>query len=288
VIELSTKAEFMNEFLTYMRYPTSGQRGENTRRIAASEDRPGGFEFRAVSFRYPETETWALRDLNLVIPSGQKLSIVGENGAGKTTFIKLLCRLYDPTEGQILWNGTDIRELDHDDYRRLFTVVFQDFGLLAFSVNDNVILGGELQSDEREAAARKSGFDERLKTLDRGWDTSVTREFDNDGVNLSGGEAQKLAMCRALYRPAAVAILDEPTAALDPVAEFQVYRRFDEMVSGKTAIYISHRLSSCRFCDRIAVFHHGALSEYGTHDELCRNGGRYAAMWQAQAKYYRW
>ena len=244
-------------------------------------------EFRHVSFRYPRSEKFVLRDIKLTIRPGEHLSIVGLNGAGKTTFIKLLCRLYDVTEGEILVDGVNIKEYSEEEYRRLFAVVFQDFQLFAFSLRENIAFGEPADDRELERVLRLAGLWEDVQKLPDGLDTMLYKSFDENGTDLSGGQRQKTAIARALYRNAPVAILDEPTAALDPVAEYGIYRQFSRLVGGKTAVYISHRLSSCKFCDRIAVFSENTIKELGTHDELVhRPGGIYAEMFAAQAQYY--
>ena len=213
--------------------------------------------------------------------------MVGLNGAGKTTFIKLLCRLYDTDEGEILLDGVNIREYDYDEYMKLFSVVFQDFKLLAFTAQDNILLGKEDSPEHVDELFEKVGILNKINSLSNGRDTMMFRQFDKNGVQLSGGEQQKLAIARALYKDAPMVILDEPTAALDPVAEYEIYCRFNELVGGKTAVYISHRLSSCKFCDRIAVFSDCTIKELGTHEELVHKpDGIYAEMFRAQAQYY--
>lgn len=243
-------------------------------------------EFKDVSFRYPNTETWALRHVNMKFRVGSRLAVVGENGSGKTTFIKLLCRLYDPTEGQILLNGIDIRKYSYQEYIALFSVVFQDFQLLAFPLGQNVAAAVQYDSPRAASCLEMAGFGHRLSTLPQGLETSLYKEFDEKGVQVSGGEAQKIALARALYKDAPLVVLDEPTAALDPVAEMEVYQNFDTIVGDKTAVYISHRLSSCRFCDDIVVFDHGSIVQQGQHDALLQQDGKYRELWEAQAQYY--
>ena len=245
-------------------------------------------EFRNVSFKYPRSNSYTLKNINIVINEGEKLSVVGLNGAGKTTFIKLLCRLYEATEGEILLNGVNILEYDYDEYTKLLSVVFQDFKLLAFSIKENIGLSQwEVAADkEIEEVIEKAGFGEDLKKLKKGIYTSIYKVFDKEGIEFSGGQSQKLAIARAIYKNAPIVILDEPTAALDPFAEFEIYSRFNELVGDKTAIYISHRLSSCKFCDNIAVFKDGEIVEYGNHDKLVKADGLYEEMYMAQAQYY--
>nr|WP_300680076.1 ABC transporter ATP-binding protein [uncultured Acetatifactor sp.] len=244
-------------------------------------------EFRKVSFRYPKSENFVLKEVSLTLREGESLSIVGVNGAGKTTFIKLLCRLYEPTEGEILLNGADIAEIPYPEYVRQLGVVFQDFRLFAFSMEENITMGMSGGGRTIEDCIDKCGLTEKYKSLPQGLQTNLSKEFDESGVEFSGGEGQKLALARVLYKNAPVIILDEPTAALDPLAEYELYRRFQEIVEGKCAVYISHRLSSTRFTDKIAVFHQGYVAEYGTHRELMeQKDGIYAALFRMQAQYY--
>ena len=244
-------------------------------------------EFKNVSFKYPRSENYVLRNVSIKIQSGEHLSIVGLNGAGKTTFIKLLCRMYDVTEGEILIDGVNIKEYSDEEYRKLFAVVFQDFKLFAFSLKENIVLGGEYDEDRFTESLKMSGLYEDAMKLEQGADTMIFKSYDEHGTELSGGQQQKTAICRALYKDAPIVILDEPTAALDPMAEYEIYRKFNDLVGGKTAIYISHRLSSCKFCDKIAVFSDDTIKEYGTHDELANiENGIYARMYSVQAKYY--
>ena len=249
-------------------------------------DREYEIEFRDVSFHYPGTDTWALRHVNMKFRVGSRLAVVGENGSGKTTFIKLLCRLYDPTEGEILLNGIDIRKYDYKNYIALFSVVFQDFQLLSFPLGQNVAAAMRYEATRAESCLDLAGFGKRLNTLSQGLETPLYKEFDESGVQLSGGEAQKIALARALYKDAPFVVLDEPTAALDPVAEMEVYLNFDKIAGDKTAVYISHRLSSCKFCNEIAVFDHGQVVQQGTHDNLLKDMGKYQELWEAQAQYY--
>ena len=244
-------------------------------------------EFCNVSFRYPGATEYSLRNLSLKFQLGKRLAIVGKNGSGKTTFIKLLCRLYDPTEGEIRLNGVDIREYDYKEYLKLFSVVFQDFKLFAFSMGQNVATAVEYDKEKAEQCLVKAGFAERLKSMPKGTDTALYKDFESEGVEISGGEAQKVALARALYKDAPIVVLDEPTAALDPVAEAEVYTKFNELIGDKTAVYISHRLSSCKFCDEIAVFEDGAVAQRGRHEELLKEtDGLYYELWTAQAQYY--
>lgn len=261
-------------------------RMEGGKAIEPDTSLPYTLELRDVSFRYPNTETWALRHVNMKFQVGSRLAVVGENGSGKTTFIKLLCRLYDPTQGEILLNGIDIRKYSYRQYIDLFSVVFQDFQLLAFPLGQNVAAAVEADKGRAASCLEMAGFGKRLAALPQGLETPLYKEFDESGVQVSRGEAQKIALARALYKDAPFVVLDEPTAALDPVAEMEVYENFDKIVGDKTAVYISHRLSSCRFCDDIAVFDHGHIVQQGSHDALVEAPGKYQELWHAQAQYY--
>lgn len=244
-------------------------------------------EFRNVSFHYPGADTYALRHINMKFNVGQRLAVVGMNGSGKTTFIKLLCRLYDPTDGEILLNGINIKKYDYDEYTSIFSVVFQDFTLFSFGLGQNVAASVAYDKNRVEACLEKAGFGERLSKMPKGLDTCLYKDFEEDGLEISGGEAQKIAIARALYKDAPFIVLDEPTAALDPIAETEIYSKFNEIAGDKTAIYISHRLSSCRFCDEIAVFHQGSIVQQGSHEALLANAnGKYSELWNAQAQYY--
>lgn len=244
-------------------------------------------EFCNVSFKYSGTEVYALKNLSIKIQVGKRMAIVGMNGSGKTTMIKLLCRLYDPTEGEILLNGINITEYDHAQYMSIFSVVFQDFKLFSFSLGQNIATNEQYDENRVTKLLEKAGFAERLNAMPKRIETPLYKDFDDDGVEISGGEAQKIALARALYKDAPFIVLDEPTAALDPIAEADIYSKFNEIVGNKTAIYISHRLSSCRFCDKIAVFHEGELIQYNDHDSLILNkDGKYYELWNAQAQYY--
>lgn len=283
--ELRANAAFLRKTFEFLDIPNEMYQGSLT--TEKRSDRNYEIEFRDVSFQYPGSEEYALRHVSVKFRVGERLAVVGQNGSGKTTFIKLLCRLYDPTEGVILLNGIDIRKYDYDEYIALFSVVFQDFKLLAFSLGQNVAASVEYDRDRVQDCLEKAGFIARLEGMPSGIDTNLYKEFDENGVQISGGEAQKIALARALYKDAPFVVLDEPTAALDPIAEMEVYSKFNEIVGDKTAIYISHRLSSCRFCDIVAVFDHGEIVQRGSHDTLVRDEkGKYFELWNAQAQYY--
>ena len=251
-------------------------------------DLTNGFEieFNNVSFKYPKSDIYALKQINLKISNGEKLAVVGRNGSGKTTFIKLLCRLYDVDEGEILINGINIKEYTRNSLNKLYSIVFQDYKILSLTVADNISANDECDKDMLNSALDKANIKDRIEAMPQKEKTYLYKDLDKSGVEISGGEAQKLALARALYKDSPIVILDEPTAALDPIAENEIYSRFNSFVENKTAIYISHRLSSCAFCDRIAVFDNAELVETGTHNELISANGRYAELWNAQASYY--
>lgn len=272
-------------YFEYLDIP--GQMYMGTLTVEKRDDSECDVEFRDVSFRYPGCDTYALRHVSLKFRIGEKLAVVGMNGSGKTTFIKLLCRLYDPTEGQILLNGVNIQKYDYDEYMSLFSPVFQDFRLFSYTLAQNVACSDDYDGHRVEECLKRAGLSARMAELKEGIETCIYRDYDEDGVEISGGEAQKVAIARALYKDSPFIILDEPTAALDPVAEYEVYSSFNELAGERTAIYISHRLASCRFCDTVAVFDKGSIVQFGTHDELLRDrGGKYSELWHAQAKYY--
>ena len=282
---MKTNTEYLEKTYEYLDIPNSMYQGSLT--TEKRSDRQYEVEFQDVSFKYPGSEIWALRHVNMKFKVGRRLAIVGENGSGKTTFIKLLCRRYDPKEGQILLNGIDIRKYRYDDYMQIFSIVFQDFQLISQPLGNNVSGSMAYDEDRVRQALIDAGFGDRLDTLPEGLQTQLYKDFTENGVDVSGGEAQKIAIARALYKDAPFIILDEPTAALDPIAEAEIYAKFDEISGDKTAIYISHRLSSCKFCDEIAVFHDGAVIQHGTHDELLSDeNGKYHELWNAQAQYY--
>ena len=283
--ELKTNAGYMERAFEFLDIPNSMYQGSLT--TEKRSDRQYEVEFQDVSFKYPGSEIWALRHVNMKFKVGRRLAIVGENGSGKTTFIKLLCRLCDPQEGQILLNGIDIRKYRYDDYMQIFSIVFQDFQLISQPLGNNVSGSMAYDEDRVRQALIDAGFGDRLDTLPEGLQTQLYKDFTENGVDVSGGEAQKIAIARALYKDAPFIILDEPTAALDPIAEADIYAKFNAISGDKTAIYISHRLSSCKFCDEIAVFHDGAVIQQGSHEKLLSDeGGKYHALWNAQAQYY--
>lgn len=260
---------------------------EKTKGDSFTEMTKGVIEFRNVSFRYPGTKELVLDHVSLKIEPSEKIAVVGKNGSGKTTLVKLLCRLYEPEEGEILWNGKNIREYDLREWQKIFAIVFQDYSLLSLTLGQNVAASVQYEAERAKEVLQLAGFGERLNKLKKGLETVVYPEYEQDGVSFSGGEEQKIAIARAIYKGGQICILDEPTAALDPVSESRVYESFDEIVKGKTAVYISHRLSSCKFSDRIFVLDNGKIAESGTHEALLSKNGLYAQLWQAQAQYYK-
>jgi len=282
IVEIRAYDMYYENLDEYLSVPSTLRSG--TTKI--SVHKPHTIEFVNVSFKYPGGEHYTLKNINLTIRPGEKLLIVGENGAGKTTFIKLLLRLYDPTDGEILLDGINIKAIDYDDYTALFATVFQDYHLLSFSLRDNVSMSATADDANIAHILHTVGLDYKLHQLKNGLDTSIHKDFDENGFEPSGGEGQKIAIARALYKNAPIVILDEPTAALDPRAEFDIYQQFNDMVSGKTAVYISHRLSSARFCDIVAVFENGTVTEYGSHKALLAQSGKYAELFNMQADFY--
>lgn len=283
--DLRNNTSFLCTVFEFLDIPNKMDQGDMV--ISPNNQKGYEIEFRNVSFRYPGQKDYALRNVSMTFHTGQRLAIVGMNGSGKTTFIKLLCRLYDPTEGEILLNGIDIRKYRYHEYLQLFSVVFQDFKLLSFALGQNVAGSRKVDRDRAEHCLRDAGFGIRLEQMPQGIETALYKDFDEKGVDISGGEAQKIALARALYKDSPFLILDEPTAALDPIAEFDVYSRMDQMTGTKSAVFISHRLSSCRFCSDIVVFHEGKLMQRGSHDVLVSDKtGIYYKLWNAQAQYY--
>lgn len=286
---LATGSEFdyINSYLStyedFIAQPSMAYDG--TLPIEKRDDGQYEFAFHDVSFSYPGTNIPVLEHVTLSFAVGEKTALVGRNGAGKTTLIKLLCRLYEPTSCYITLNGIDIRKYSYKEYTQAFSVVFQDFHLFSLPLDENIAAGTEIDEAALQSSLAKVGLTDRVQQLPQG---VRTRLYNNNGsgVDLSGGEAQRTAIARALYKDAPFVILDEPTAALDPIAEAEIYEQFSQMTAGKTAVYISHRMSSCKFCDRIIVLDHGRIAEDGTHDTLLANHGIYANLYETQAQYY--
>lgn len=274
--------DYLEDTFTYLDLQKTQAEGKQKAAQAVHE-----IEFRNVSFRYPGASVYALQNLSVRLTERTSYAVVGMNGSGKSTFIKLLCRLYQPTEGEILLNGHNIQEYEEEEYFSLLSVVFQDFNLFSFSLGANVAAAESFVQSRANECLKKVGFDKREEEMTQGLDTPLYSDFTSEGVEISGGEAQKIAMARALYKDAPIMVLDEPTAALDPLAEAEIYEKFSEIVKGRLAIYISHRLSSCKFCDQILVFHEGHLIQQGTHRKLLEEArGQYYQLWHAQAQYY--
>ncbi|WP_282926593.1 ABC transporter ATP-binding protein [Helcococcus kunzii] len=284
IADMLINSEFTKSTFEFIENNESMYQGSLT--TEKRDDNKYEIEFKNVSFKYPNTNNWALKDVNVKFELGKKLAIVGQNGSGKTTFIKLLIRLYDPNEGQILLNGIDIRKYKYEDYLKIFSVVFQDFNLFAFPIAQNI--AGSIDYDRKkvEGVIEDVGMTERISEMKDGVDTYIYKDNDKEGVDLSGGEEQKIAIARALYKKAAFIILDEPTAALDPLTEQEIYEKMSNIVKDKTAIFISHRLSSCKLSDNILVFDKGSIIQEGAHDKLVNEAGKYKELWDAQAGYY--
>ena len=296
--DLRNNNEHLLRYFRYMDLPeareSGGVRGMSEGQksfVAGKPDGGGGsgcdIVFQNVSFRYPDSDAYALKDVNLRLCAGEKTVIVGENGSGKTTLIKLLCRLYRPASGSILLNGRDIWDYDYGEYMGYLAAVFQDFSLFAFSLAENVAGSREYEGERVLAALEKVGLSGLVAGYPKGISQPLFHDFDEEGVDISGGEAQKLAIARAVYKDAGIMVLDEPTAALDPYAEHEIYENFGKLAEGKTVLFVSHRMSSCRMCDRIVVMEAGEAVQTGTHEELLADGdGKYSQLWNAQAKYY--
>lgn len=282
LLKMNTK--YVKQYLDFM--DIKNKKYEGTLPVEKRDDDKFMIEFENVSFHYPGSEKNVLENFSIRFNIGERLAVVGRNGSGKTTFIKLLCRLYDPTEGRILLNGIDIKKYDYKEYLSLFSVVFQDFQIPAFTLGQAVAASQEYDEEHVNDAVKKAGLSSLAARMPYGNETYLTKEFDKTGVNISGGEAQKLAIARALYHDTPFVILDEPTAALDPIAEYEVYSKFDELIGTKTAVYISHRLSSCQFCNDILVIDDGKAVQRGSHEKLIDEEGLYAKLWKTQAKYY--
>ncbi len=253
-----------------------------------SQLRPPKIEFKNVSFMYPNTQKYVLKDLSFTIESGERISLVGENGAGKSTIVKLLCRLYEPTEGEILLDGRNYLKYSEDTYRKLLSIVFQDTINYAFMIKENVSMRPDTMTDETKvtAALEKAGLMEKISSLTNGFDSNLIKFIYPDAVALSGGENQKLAISRALYKNAPIMILDEPTAALDAFMESHIYQTFADMTNGKSAVFISHRLASAKFCDKIIILKDGQTEGIGTHNELLKSCEHYAELYKIQARGY--
>ena len=243
-------------------------------------------EFKNVSFKYPGTDNWVLKNINLKFDLGKKLAIVGQNGCGKTTFVKLLIRFYDVTEGEILLNGINIKKYRYDEYLKIFSVVFQDFNLFAYPLAQNIASGMDYDKEKVIQSLKDVGMYDDVQKWDKGIQTYLYKDIDENGISVSKGQEQKIAIARALYQDSPFLILDEPTASLDPISEAEIYEKLGEIIKDRTAIFISHRLSSCKFSDKIIVFDKGEIAETGDHDSLISKNGMYKKLWDAQAEFY--
>lgn len=278
----------LSDIRTFLDIPSEANMGPGAL-LPTGNMLPPAISLRNVSYTYPKADAPALRKIDIDIKPGERIAIVGENGAGKTTLVKLICGLYRPQEGSVSLAGIDARDYNRDEYFTLFSTVFQDIHLLSTTIAGNVSQAPLEATDlERVVECLKAaGLYERVQTMPRAENTMLVRQINDDAVELSGGEKQKLALARALYKDAPIIILDEPTAALDPIAESEVYQKYAELTRGKTSVYISHRLASTRFCDRILFLDNHTIAEIGTHDELMSLGGKYARMFEVQAQYYK-
>ncbi|MCV3296184.1 ABC transporter ATP-binding protein/permease [Oenococcus kitaharae] len=276
--------DYLQYFSDFFSLPDAAESGSLP--VEKRTDNDFAISFHDVSFTYPGSDAWALRHVNLDLHIGERLAIVGPNGSGKTTLIMLLTRLYAPTEGKITLNDIDIAKYEAKEYESLMGVVFQDFRLFAYSISENVATDSMPDKTRVWQALDIADIKKRVVELPKTIDTPLTTALSPDGVAVSGGEAQKIAIARAWYKNAPVVILDEPTAALDPISEYEIYQRFDDLIADKTAIYISHRMSSTRFSQRIIVFNQGQIVQDGTHDSLMAQPGLYRDLFNAQAKYY--
>lgn len=284
--DLRNQSRQIDDLRAFLDYP---DKQTQTKIVPMPEFKFYEFRFEHVSFSYPGTNIEALKDLNLTLHHGERLAVVGLNGAGKSTFIKLLCRLYTPTKGKIYLNKIDIESFDKVEYYKLMAPLFQKIEVFASTISENVSMLPAEKTDDNLVydCIIKTGLQEKIDELPEGIKTEMLKILSDDGIDLSGGEKQKLAFARALYKMSPIVVLDEPTSALDALAEYKLYQDFNEMIGDKSAIYISHRLSSTRFCDKVAMFQDGSLVEYGKHEELLKKNGAYAAMFEVQAQYYK-
>lgn len=284
ITEIISNNNYLDLLYEYIDLPKEANEGTKVPEIS---NKKWEIEFHDVSFCYPSQKKYALKNLSFKINTNSRIAIVGMNGSGKTTMIKLLCRFYNPTSGYITLNGVDIKEYEYNSYIKLFSVIFQDFQILAFSVGQNVATSIAYDAERVWKALKMAGVADRVCTMPLQLEHPIYKNYDENGIDVSGGEAQKIAIARAIYKNAPIFILDEPTSALDPTAEAEIYNKFNEIIHNKTALYISHRLSSCKFCDEIVVFHKGVMIQKGKHSELILDEkGKYYELWNAQAQYY--
>ena len=283
IVEGSLSVGYCREYLDIKDVYNHGEGCE----LPKQEELPLEIDIRNVSYKYPAAEEFTLKNINLQIKKGEKLAIVGENGAGKTTLVKLLCGYYYPTKGEIYVNGKSLVEYNIEEYYTMFAAVFQDIGLLPITIEEFVCSATDIDGGKLSAVIKQAELDDKIASLSNGVKTMLMKSVFDDAIDLSGGEKQKLMLARALYKNAPCIILDEPTAALDPIAESNLYEKYNELTQNKTSIYISHRLASTRFCDRIVYVENGTISEQGTHDELLKTNGKYANMFNLQSHYYK-
>ena len=276
-----------NDYHAFMNLPDK-ERKQVTAEVSPDKRAPE-ITFKNVSFTYPDVEKATIQNLDFSIRAGEKIALVGNNGAGKTTVVKLLCGLYDQTQGQILIDGKRIDDIGLDSYQDKISVLFQDTNPMAFTIEENItgLEGGKGDASKLEDCLKKSGLWEKVQSLPQKEKTHITQTFSEDGILLSGGETQKLLLAKAIYKNGSFLILDEPTSALDPLAESKIYEEYNNLAEGKTAVFISHRLASTKFCDRIMFLENGSIVECGSHDELMKKGGKYKEMFDIQAQYYR-
>lgn len=288
ITSLNKYSLYVDDFKNFLSLDSQDKAMEQTLLVLPELEKAPILEFVNVSFRYPRTEKWILQDINIKILPGEKISLVGDNGAGKTTLIKLILRLYEPTEGEILLNGINIHKINFSSYQRLFATVFQDYKVFAFTLAENIVMNQVNESDSVKLnnVISQSGLTEDIEKLPYEIDTYLGKKFEEEGIELSGGQQQKLTIARALYRNAHILILDEPTANLSPIAEHDLYEKYYSMAKEKTAIFVSHRLTSTRFSDKIVLLDQAKIAEYGDHEMLMKLNGLYANMFRLQAKYY--
>ena len=283
-LELYNRSMYVEEMNHFFKIPN---KNSSVGGIKPQFNNDSTIEFINVCFKYPGSQSYAIKNLNLKIEANERLCIVGQNGSGKSTFIKLLTRLYVPCSGEIKLNGVNIEEYDYCLYQKLFAPVFQDFVEYEFSAKENIILNMPEDDNKLTSIIKQTGLDNLFKKLPDGYETQVGKYIDSEGFEPSGGESQRMAIARALYRDSRIYLLDEPTAALDPKAEYEIYNQFNQMITEKCAVIITHRLSAVKLADKVAVFENGSVVEYGTHKELYEKGGIYTEMFDKQAQFYR-
>ncbi|MCR5154456.1 MAG: ABC transporter ATP-binding protein/permease, partial [Lachnospiraceae bacterium] len=289
MLNINDSTFYLHKYKSFLNTRSKNDSEEECRGLEDVDPDNVEIEFKDVSFRYPNSTNYVLKHVNLKIKHGKKLAIVGYNGAGKTSLILLLMRFYDPTDGKILLNGVDIRNIKYKDYIKLFSSVNQDFSLMAFSIAENVSCKPSMSAEEKEKIeelVKQNGMAEKMKKMYRGIDTPVTKVLEPSGIDFSGGEKQCIAISRALYKNTPILVMDEPTSSLDPIAEQKIYKKFSEMSDGRTSVFVSHRIYSTKFCDNIAVFEKGEMVEYGSFEELINNKGLFYSFYKQQADYF--